>query len=600
MIVIIGAGISGLTCAYELAKQGLDVVIYEKDSIAGGMAKSYLKNGIPTEHSWRGFMSFYHNVFNILNQLECTNTVESFVDLPYYTIDEISKHNKNDDAWIIYQGYVYDITYFIDKHPGGILINLSLGKDVEKTWNDYFVGWHLKNNEVIKVLTKNKIGIVKETFNNLSCLNTLTPIVMDKLYNNKKNAIKKISDFTFFYHFLKFFCGNKRNEFYYQKPLLNYISKNSLLYDHFITYLAGPGLGFDFNNASIGSIFFYMSGFIKHLFDKNAWYVTNRLTNDAFINPLVKKVESMGVKIIYNSELQKINLDSKTNKITSLIINNKNINGDKYVLAINPNMLLNVLKKSNVNNLLDDLILSYNGLKIVNNQISFRLGFNKKIKFSENKHGYVLMDSINNITFYPIDDFFNDKTIKSLWSGTCVQVYNNNMNKQQFIDNIINQFLECKDLQDKIYKNNNFKLVKEDFIYSEIFDEWKEVTNNGNVSLKSDYPKFVNTYINESYKPSQKTTIDNLILIGAHTLTSFKIWSMESACESGKIGANLLLNTYNKPLTKIYHHDQMVINKCISKIDDVLYDIGIPSIIDLLILIFIIWLMLKFFPSQNN
>ena len=29
--------------------------------------------------------------------------------------------------------------------------------------------------------------------------------------------------------------------------------------------MAGPGLGFDFNNASVGSVFFYMSGFIKHL-----------------------------------------------------------------------------------------------------------------------------------------------------------------------------------------------------------------------------------------------------------------------------------------------------------------------------------------------
>jgi cytochrome b involved in lipid metabolism len=562
-------------------------------------------------------MSFYHNVFDILNQLECTkkNVTETFENLPSYTIDEVSKHNKHDDAWVIYRGYVYDITYFINKHPGGILINLSLGNDVEKIWNNYFVNWHFNNSEVIEVITKNKIGIVKvdsENFNNSTCLNTLIPVTMYKFYdneNNKNNHVKnKFSDITFYYHFLKFFFGNKRNEFYYNKPLLNYVTKNSLLYDHFITYVAGPGLGFDFNNASLGSLFFYMCGFIKHLFDKDAWYVTDRLTNDAFINPLVKKVESLGVKINYNCDLQKININPNTNKITSLTVNNKIVVADQYVLAMNPNMLQDILKNSNVNNSLDDLIKKHDGLKIVNNQISFRLGINKKIKFNDNNRGYVLMDSINNITFYPIDDFMNhqnnfNKSIKSLWSGTCVQVYNNNMNKTQFIDNIIDQFLKCSDLQDEIYKNNNLKLVKSDFIYTEIFDEWKEVYDGNKISLKSDYPKFVNTYMNEPFKPSQKTNFDNLFLIGAHTLTSFKIWSMESACESGKIGANLLLNIYNKPLAKIYHHDQMMINKCVSKIDDKLYDNGIPSIVDLIILIFIIWLIIyciKFFFKQIN
>ena len=35
-IAVIGAGIAGLTCAYELQKAGFDVVVLEKNSYVGG------------------------------------------------------------------------------------------------------------------------------------------------------------------------------------------------------------------------------------------------------------------------------------------------------------------------------------------------------------------------------------------------------------------------------------------------------------------------------------------------------------------------------------------------------------------------------------
>ena len=29
------------------------------------------------------------------------------------------KHNKEDDCWTVYQGKVYDVTSYLDYHPGG-------------------------------------------------------------------------------------------------------------------------------------------------------------------------------------------------------------------------------------------------------------------------------------------------------------------------------------------------------------------------------------------------------------------------------------------------------------------------------------------------
>ena len=46
--------------------------------------------------------------------------------LPYYTLNEVKKHNKENDCWIIVKNKVYDVTPFLKYHYLLFLLNLQL------------------------------------------------------------------------------------------------------------------------------------------------------------------------------------------------------------------------------------------------------------------------------------------------------------------------------------------------------------------------------------------------------------------------------------------------------------------------------------------
>jgi L-lactate dehydrogenase (cytochrome) len=40
---------------------------------------------------------------------------------------ELAKHTSKDDIWIVIEGIVYDVSNFLDEHPGGPAIILLRG-----------------------------------------------------------------------------------------------------------------------------------------------------------------------------------------------------------------------------------------------------------------------------------------------------------------------------------------------------------------------------------------------------------------------------------------------------------------------------------------
>jgi uncharacterized protein with NAD-binding domain and iron-sulfur cluster len=599
-IIIIGAGISGLTVAHELIKKGFEVEVYEKDSTAGGMAKSFrYKNGIPTEHSWRGYSPFYFNFFELSKQIP-TNIRERFDE---YTLSEVQQHNTIDDFWTIYRNNVYNLTDFVNSHPGGSIIVQAAGKRLEDVWEEYGYEWHNDNENVINILNKYKIGTLVEEFTSKSVFDNLNKKKLDFNFWYNKDDDKKSHDLTYYDYFYLFFLFGKvilsdeRKKEYFKIRLDPLIKKNlSKSGYHFIAdYLAGPGYGFDKNTMSLG----HYATFIEYaLYQKELkWQVMSKPTSEAWIDPWVKHLKNLGVKFYFNHELVKI--IKKDNKISEFHIRYKNriskLTSDDYVIAINPFNLNDILKESNML----EMSLPYDKLNLVNNQISFRIGFNKKIDFKINNGGFVLVDSPYNITFYPQEDHWintdlglNGK-IKTLLSGTIILPYKKgslygksglSLKLNELKEEIIHQFFECDVFTNLCRKSG---VSKKNIIFKEIYDDWYE--KNGYLVTKN--KKWVNNFMNDEYRPIQKTNYNNLFISGSHCKTSISIWSMESAVESGKITSNLILDKYNKDRCYYYKHQSIPIIQMLSKLDNLLYKLHFKNlVIEIIIIILLLFI----------
>ncbi len=84
-------------------------------------------------------------------------------DLPTYTDSDIQVHNSAATRiWVSFGQGVYDITEFIESHPGGNKILMSAGASIEPFWEIYPVH---NNPEVFAILERHRIGNLKPTEN---------------------------------------------------------------------------------------------------------------------------------------------------------------------------------------------------------------------------------------------------------------------------------------------------------------------------------------------------------------------------------------------------------------------------------------------------
>lgn len=72
-----------------------------------------------------------------------------------FTWQEVAKHNSAESAWVIVRGRVYDVTGFLDKHPGGReMLLLAAGREC----TDLFEMYHALVDKPEKYLASYDIG----------------------------------------------------------------------------------------------------------------------------------------------------------------------------------------------------------------------------------------------------------------------------------------------------------------------------------------------------------------------------------------------------------------------------------------------------------
>ena len=86
----------------------------------------------------------------------CKIVREEIPELSKYPIYEVRKHNDQNDCWIIVGKYVYDVTTFLDRHPGSKKAILRHAGDI----CDHHFEFH--SQKARDMLMEYKIGKIKK------------------------------------------------------------------------------------------------------------------------------------------------------------------------------------------------------------------------------------------------------------------------------------------------------------------------------------------------------------------------------------------------------------------------------------------------------
>ena len=79
-----------------------------------------------------------------------------------YTLEEIANHNTKESLWLIIDDLVYDVTKFLEEHPGGTKPFIGgAGKNVTERFHK--IKKHKKNEHLPDLMKSLCIGCIKKS-----------------------------------------------------------------------------------------------------------------------------------------------------------------------------------------------------------------------------------------------------------------------------------------------------------------------------------------------------------------------------------------------------------------------------------------------------
>lgn len=96
-------------------------------------------------------------IFNATQNVQCGQLRK---DMKIYTLEEVGRHDNKESIWVTFGQGVYDITDFIDKHPGGTSkILMAAGGSIDPFWSIFA---NHNTPEIYSLLESMRIGNISE------------------------------------------------------------------------------------------------------------------------------------------------------------------------------------------------------------------------------------------------------------------------------------------------------------------------------------------------------------------------------------------------------------------------------------------------------
>jgi uncharacterized protein with NAD-binding domain and iron-sulfur cluster len=589
-VMVCGAGIAGMSAAHELSKAGYNVHVYEYANTCGGQARSSRKpDGFPVEYSWRGYGQFYKNVYEIMKSIPspmCNDKGIVNTSLTVYDT-ELSKP-------------VQFILVRNDHHQ-----NIKTIVENAENWTNTIstIEWlHLQTQFYRELTSDSRIKEYAKINAGEWLSSRLSPDNLIKVTSIFGPWVGITPDRLSLHHCMNFFRMIKYPDL--NKP-----------YSH-MTYTGCSSQNLNiFSHSNSHNWWQQGSG--------SQWSVLKRPTNEAWFDPWMTYLrDTCDVQFHFGSNIIKV--CSRDGKISHInVIKNHRVSYvecDYYILAVTPFAVEEIVKNSDEQVRSDPQLKLFKGLiqDGPHIQVSFFIGFAEKIKTREstktvygvdNHHiAYILPDSEFNLTLYFQDDVWYDDVylgpnIKSLISGTaCVsyvpgKLYGKpltHLTKEEFKHEILHQLFNSIDLSRVIAEHNKGKKLSEfSIVRFEVWDGW--IFPSQKTQTLSQLPnerKWVNSTNTNPYMPSIETSFRNLFLAGAHVKSSVDLYSMETACATGREAAFRIIKNGKEYLTI----DKPIWVNVLSVIDNIIYNARLPQIIDsiiIIIVVLILWISIR-------
>lgn len=513
-IVIIGAGISGLSCAYDLITRGFDVEIYERSDTFGGQAKSLKTNNCYVPYAWRIWTNHYYNFLDIVKNIpyEKGTVRDNIVNMPKYT-HELQNTNGR---------------------------QISGGKTLQ-----------LKNfkspREYLKLI--NKLG------------NAL-------LFSDKR---LKHNDITFY----------------------DYIDPKEKATEDFIMEFVGPIIGMEAKKATLFSVvkgweITYISRSIQNGMGDTEIYVANGPYSEVIFNPWVEYLKKLGVKIYTNCNIETLNYDKYSNKVSSIDIENRGrVYADDFIMCIDQTALVKLLKP---NKELMKMDMFNNSTKLMQygNEMYFGMVLYFSEKFDPPLGTGCVQEQPWKVVIENYASSWNKKFVNHCGAAEIIQASCLDLNPGLYgkmlhecsVEEAVNETIDQLKLGKltKDLKTITGKSIWDVFIGYDVWPDWVN-GDDGKITNKNGVYKFsINKHCWKNM-PTTKTNVQNLYFGSVVTKTEVPMVSMEMASTNGRHAAKAISEKYKVKPAHIYTHPGFlpIILSPYRAIDYCLFSIGIHA-----------------------